>query len=64
MLLNLQINTWVSRQRINNVLNQQRIHFYKVDRTHDEPNWRATGWGHHEIERTEMKSKQKWFVNW
>ena len=32
-----------------------------MDRTHDEPNWRASGGGHLEIEKTEMKSKQKWF---
>ena len=30
-------------------------------RTHDEPNWRASGWGQPEVEITEMKSKQKWF---
>ena len=61
MLLNLQINIWVFRQRINNVLDQQRIHFYKMCRTHDEPNWRASGGGQPEIEKTEMKSKQRWF---
>ena len=30
-------------------------------RTHAEPNWRTTGWGQPEIEKTEMKSKQDWF---